>query len=350
MDTEKLKAVTDIFVHQSCPDGLSSALLCAQAYHSIGMRPRIWFLQYGTEKMAKLEPSPNQMFCDITPPLDRWKEWQSFSPIVLDHHETAREATEGLGGIYGSSDQSGATLAYEHVFRPLTALSAEGAADQELGWTELAHLAPIRDTWQDSHPDWVEATGLAHALMQNNPYDLIDATREGKLDFTELFKQARREGNRIDFKARKLSETAHMVPVQVGGVPYLIGVFNCTEKLISDACNMLLRHGCDVAVSYFFLSEENSPKLSISVRTKDEISARMLCEFNKGGGHHRAAGFRIDDGLNASVATIVQVISRSLWEIAKKEGGIKPNDGRVRKTRGDVLQSLRDTRSRVDKG
>ncbi len=342
MDIEKLKAVTDIYVHQSCPDGLSSAMLCAAAYSRVGLRPKIWFLQYGTEKMRQLEPRPNQLFCDITPPLDRWQEWQDHSPIVLDHHETARVATDGLGGVYGTSVQSGATLAYEHIFKPLDEDAGQSGGDPD--WQNLAELAPIRDTWQDSHERWVEATGMAHALMQNNPYDLIDAARDGKVDFVELFKQAKREGDRIDFKARKLAEGAYMVPIQSKGVSYLLGVVNCTEKIISDVCNMLLRNGCDIAVSYFMLNEDGAPKLSISVRTNGEISARMLCELRKGGGHHRAAGFRIEDGLNASVQTIVQTVSNSVWEIAKKDGGIAPNDGRPRKTREDVLKSLEATK------
>lgn len=340
IDIEKLKAVTDIYCHASCPDGLSSAMLCAAAFSMLGSKPKIWFIQYGTEKMLKMEARPNQLFVDITPPLERWEEWKEHSPIVLDHHKTARKATEGLGGIYGTETQSGASLAYEHVFEPL--FKDDFSESEYADWKNLAELAPIRDTWQDSHERWVEATGMAHALMQNNPYELVDAAREGKVDFQELFKQAKREGDRIDFKARKLAENAYFDQIQCLGVNYLLGVFNCTEKLISDAANTLLRHGCDIAVAYFMLCEDGGPKISISIRTNGEISAEILAAHNKGGGHDKAAGFRIDDGLNASVKSIVQVIKQSVWNT--KTQSVKPDDGRERKTKDMVLQSLQEAK------
>lgn len=337
-DVDRLKAVEKIFVHASCPDGLASAMLCATGYGVHRLYPKIEFLQYGTAHMADMEPGPNQMFVDITPPVPRWEEWKEHSPIVLDHHATARIATEGLGGVYGTSVQSGASLAHEHVFKPLMEESGlPGASYMRL--EELAELAAVRDTWQDSHEKWTEASGMAHALMDGNPKEILEAARNGTTDFDDLFRRARREGQRIDFKSRKLAESAHFERVMCRGISYLVGCFNCTEKLTSDAANMLLRHGCDVAVGWFEMVEDGTPRWVVSLRTNGEVSARVMAETRGGGGHERAAGFRIGDGLNVSVRILAQTVATSMWEAAKK-GGIAQDDGRERKTKEQVLESL----------
>jgi oligoribonuclease NrnB/cAMP/cGMP phosphodiesterase (DHH superfamily) len=352
MEKERLQSVTDIYCHASCPDGLASAMICVSAYAVVGLRPKIWFIQYGTEKMAKMEARPNQLFVDITPPftLDkesgvptgRWEEWKKFSPVVLDHHETARGVTDGLGGVYGSSSQSGASLAFEHVMKPLT----EGTDHDLEPWAKLAEFAAVRDTWQDSSPNWAMATGQAHALSSNNPYELIDQARDGSLDWGKLRAAAEKAWEKTDFRSRKLSEGAHFDTAQVDGVSYLIGAFNCTEKMdFSDTCNTLLKHGCDVAVAYFMLSEDGGPKVSVSIRTNGEISARAISEHYDGGGHHRASGFRIKDGLNASLRSIVHTVQIAMLECRKKQGAIQKDDGRERKTAEQVLDSLRAIRA-----
>lgn len=340
MDVDKLLAVTDIYAHASCPDGLASAMISVMAFASVGLRPKVRFLQYGTEKMTKLEPRPNQLFVDITPPVDRWQEWTSVAPVVLDHHATAKAATEGLSGVYGGPEQSGATLAFEHVFRPLAAL-AKDTSQSASRVREFANLAAIRDTWQDNDVDWMLATGMAHELMQNNPYDLVDQARDGSLNFDALWAAAVRASGGIESKCKKLTEHAHFEQVILAGAPLLTGTFNCTDKLISDAANMLLRHGCDIAIAYFMLVEDGGPKISVSLRTNGEISARALAEHRGGGGHHRAAGFRIDDALHVSLDDIVRSVTGALRSISET---VQLEERRERRTAEQVVESIRAIR------
>jgi hypothetical protein len=350
MNIDKLLAVTDIFVHESCPDGLASAMICASAYKAVGLEPKIHFLQYGTNFMAQLEARPNQMFVDITPPLDRWEEWRVVEPIVLDHHATAKHATEGLGGVYGDASYSGATLAFEHVLEPL---SVQDNCDHRYwndshgAWAEFARLATIRDTWQEKSPEWEASMAQSHALMFYNPKELVERARDGGFGFDEI----RRIGNMllssIIAKSHKLAAGAYYYTQMCGGVPYLLGAFNCTESVISETAHVLLNHGCDIAIGYFFLTEDDAPRVVVSLRSKGEISVKAIAEHQKGGGHERAAGFRMNlGGAHISLENIVKTVGVSLLEIAKVPGAIKPDDGRIRKTGREVSESIQTARKR----
>ena len=115
-----LRKVTKIFSHASCYDGTAAAMICARTYAAIGLDPDIKFIQYDDEEHEKMEAGPGQMFVDITPPRSRWEEWKGHAPIVLDHHESSKVATDGLKGVFGRNDElmCGAALAYEHVMKP----------------------------------------------------------------------------------------------------------------------------------------------------------------------------------------------------------------------------------------
>lgn len=323
-DIERLKKVRQVIGHKSCPDGTAAAMICARALTELGADFRVKFVQYDTKEHHELEAGPGQLFVDITPPVERWQEWVEHDPIVLDHHDTAEVATVGLHGVYGYPEESGATLAFKHVMRPVRAALAKEPPGESVRhgsqygeWERFAHLARIRDTWQEKHPDFETGCGLSHGVMFYGSFDLVDAAREDRVDFKKIQEIGSSVYRKLMWKAKLYAETAHRFEVEKSGRTYRLGIFNCSEKATSEAAHILLNdHGCDVAAGYFMLIEDDKVCYSVSLRSHKEggVLVNKMAEKNGGGGHPPSAGFRITDALGKSLQDVCDVIADALPE------------------------------------
>jgi hypothetical protein len=287
---DQLKMVKEVLFHESCPDGTAAAMICRAA---LGPDVEFYSIQYGTDFMSRLEPRSGQLFVDITPPIPRWEEWKAYSPIILDHHETAKQVTEGLGGIYGLNEtHSGAMLAYDHV---LSAIAGSGNGEiQDLArWRDLAELAMIRDTWKQDHPRWREACAQAMALQFHGSKKLIEIVGSGDFQFNELSGLGLSLLEQAERKTKLVARGAYLKPIQTKIGELKTAYFNCTEKIISDVAHTLLNEGADVAIGYFHLFEDGAMKISVSIRTNEKIAANVIAKYYGGGGHERAAGFHL---------------------------------------------------------
>ncbi len=312
----RLMHVTDVYFHESCPDGTAAALICAAAFQSIGMRPRFYPLQYNTDLMRKLEPRTGQLFVDITPPKERWEEWKQVQPIVLDHHETVEVVTKGLDGVYETNDaHSGAKIAYEQVFQVLV---PEGDDPILRDWRGLSELAMIRDTWKKTHSAWRDACALAMALLFEGSRGLVDKAQEKgiqALDLTHLLTLGTKLVESNDRRVKKLAESAYRETYNFDR-EYKAAYFNCTEKIVSDVANFMIDNGCNIAVGYFYLFEDGATRCQVSLRTDGTLSARKIAErFPGGGGHERAAGFRLPEGDQTSPYKLYSVVSETIVEM-----------------------------------
>jgi oligoribonuclease NrnB/cAMP/cGMP phosphodiesterase (DHH superfamily) len=305
IDKDRLAKVTDVFFHASCPDGTAAAMIVADTYAAMEWEVKLHSVQYGTDFHANLRAEPGQLFVDITPPIGRWREWLEHTPIVLDHHETAREVTEGLGGVYATNERSsGAVLAYEQVAVPLF-----GGNDE---WRKFAETAMIRDTWKKDHALWKEACAQAYALQLFGSRRLIEQVQEGSFQHRQLEEVGRLLLDSSDRSSKKAAGGSVRQTVSVGGQDYSVATFNCTEKIISDAANLLLEEGADVAAGYFFLFEDGVQRAVVSLRTKGRVSARAMAESQGGGGHDRAAGFKIEPADRVSPSVVAEIVRAAL--------------------------------------
>lgn len=302
---DALLKVSEIICHANCPDGIGAAVICAAAYAKVGLKPDIKFIQYGTRAFAELEAKANQMFVDITPPRERWEEWKGMSPTVLDHHETARYVVEGLGGIYGGFDESGSMLAFENVMLRMSSLDS---AEHDL-WKRFAHLCMVRDTWKESHPDWAEASALAHALLLHG-HDLAESASMTPLALCDLLTIGQKLYGRICRAASRISKHCRRQEISLPDGMARVAIFNYgINDSISDMANIVLNDSFDMAIGYFYTYEDNKMQCVVSLRTKNRISAAVLAQSFGGGGHARAAGFHVDGSIPPE-AILSMVISK----------------------------------------
>ena len=321
-DVERLKEVRTIIGHKSCPDGTAAAMICVRALLTQGLTPDVKFVQYDTNEHTELPAEPGQLFVDITPPVSRWRDWIEYRPIVLDHHDTAEEAVIGLNGSYGHPENSGATLAFEHVMRPMAAVLDQTAgvplshsSPEFERWEKFAHLCRIRDTWQDKHPDFEEGCGVSHGVMFYGSWDLVESARKGDVPFDKIWDVGKDTYEKLMRKAELYAKTAHRFEIRKGERTYKIGAFNCSERATSEAAHVLLEDGCDVAFGYFMLVEDGGVCLSVSLRShKGDILVNEMAEKFGGGGHPPAAAFRIRDAAGMSLDDVCQAVAGALPE------------------------------------
>jgi len=72
--------VTKLITHDSCADGLASAMIVKDALPAV----EVVFAQYGTPSLEELEPSPGLLFCDLTPPRARAQAFADAGAICAD--------------------------------------------------------------------------------------------------------------------------------------------------------------------------------------------------------------------------------------------------------------------------
>lgn len=331
---EQLGRVKKIYSHDRCADGTGAAAVCAMAMWMLGKKNRqdyeIELIQYGSKSQTAIQPSDGCLFVDITPSINvDWAAWKPHAPIVLDHHPSARPVVEALGGIYGTKEESGTSLAFKHVLRPVmeARVSVDPIEDMMEGeakaraernralmskWEMFAELSAIRDTWQDKHPSWEAAQAMARGVLFYNPWKVIGpAAAGGSLggqkdpwDFYPLGLDILRKDLR---RAWGLSRGA--VRFQAGGLK--CGLMNCTEGIVSEACHAMMEEGddsVDVACNYFMTFEDGVVRHVVSLRSKPgTVACNTVARRLGGGGHDLAAGFRVDSA-DVSVSGLIGII------------------------------------------
>ncbi len=311
VDVDLLKAVKVVHTHAFCPDGLSSAMIVLAAYGHIKMGPEIKFVTYDTPDHDKVAREGGQLWVDITPPYKKWEEWKGLSPIVLDHHETSKPAVDGLGGVYGGLDDSGASLAFRHVMRNLN----PGREDLEK-WAKFAYLCMLRDTWKDTNPDWEDAGAVANALMFYTQKALLTSAENGSLELDEVIRFGKVLMKKAANKAFRLGQTSFFK--EALGLKF--GFFNCTEKLISETGHELIeKHACDVAVGFFFSFENGSFDANVSFRSKKGgVPVNKMAEHFGGGGHQPAAACRMKGASSMSFDGLVEKVMEAAEAVLPK--------------------------------
>jgi len=303
---KKLETIKTVYSHAACPDGTVAALICSETLNRLGIEHEVRTIQYQSKEHRELVPKPGQLFADITPPIERHKEWAEHSPIILDHHGTAKHVVEALGGIYGEDEKvCGSLLCYTYIYEPHV-----GSNDE---WEYYAHLSMVRDTWKTKHDDWEKACAFARGLAWYGTRDLLDLMNNGKLDLSAVLAFGVKENKRVLRRTELLAKNGYILEFSLKNKKYRVLFVNATEKIASEIGEYARGEmDVDLAVTWFTTCQDGSPYTICSLRSNERVSAVKIAELNNGGGHERAAGFRINGGFNLSLCDLVHHVRYSL--------------------------------------
>lgn len=275
--------ITKLVTHDSCADGLASAMIVREALPEI----EVVFAQHGTPSLEQLPATPGLLFCDIVPPRARAAEFVAAGAIVLDHHKHARDVVELFGerGVFADElaepGVSGALLAYRHVWVP-----ALLAASREV--EDFAQLAGVRDTWQTASPLWELANDLHAALMglprtwwlQREGIGL--AMSPNTLELGRLWRAKRAE------TVAELCDRGTVHLVDRAGRRW--AAFPDSSRHVSDVAEALRQRGVAVTCGWFQTVRDGALQTVVSLRSDGSLDVGALCTELGGGVHSRAAG------------------------------------------------------------
>lgn len=291
---EKLQAVKNVVVHEACPDGLASAMILRACYPTAGIK----FVQYDTRAHKELEAQPNTIFADFSPHPDRVDDFKRVESIVLDHHQTQKGVVASFGelGVFGDEATepgvSGAVLTFREVWLPLIGngyddgvMATMPTAKERQTILDFATLAGIRDTWQTKSPRWQESCEQAAAMFFWPPDVLLPVPPdkwEEKLSLGPLLleKQLKRSKRNADNSFRFTTTKGTRV-----------AVFEGTTSA-SDAAEYL-GETVDLAVGFDIFMQDGKPVMLWSIRSHTNFDCGTFCKAHGGGGHLRAAGFKL---------------------------------------------------------
>lgn len=304
---EKLKAVTHIVSHEHCPDGVGSAMVLKDVLPNA----RVTFCNYNTATFKNLVAEPGMLFCDFSPPRERFHEFVEAGAICLDHHKTQKDIVEAFGplGVFGDEvlepGVCGTSLAYREVWLPLASREfAEGMPEPYAKFVEdFARLSGIRDTWQRQDPDWFKACHLAEALTFWPEKDLVGlppAQWASKLALGEMLYNRRLK------HAKRAADNGYYF---TSGKKVRAVVFEGV-RASSDAAEYL-GDKVDLVIGFATHAEEGRPAVQFSTRSHTYFDCAAFAKsFPGGGGHTKAAGFTFEP------PDMLNYLSRSLEEQA----------------------------------
>lgn len=282
--------VTKLITHDSCADGLASAMIVRDALPHV----EVVFAQHGTPSLEALPASSGLLFCDISPPRGRAAEFVEAGAIVLDHHKHSRDIVALFGdrGVFADEDGdpgvSGAQLAHLHVWRGAIALRQD---DRRVLLQDFAHLVGVRDTWQTKSPSWEMANDL-HAALMGMPREWwlgsggIDvAMQPDTLTLGKLWRKKRAE------TVAKICSSGTVRLIDPAGRQW--AAFPDSHHHTSDVAEQMRGHGVAVTCGWFQLIEDGAARTVLSLRSDGALDVGALCKGFGGGGHMRAAGCRI---------------------------------------------------------
>lgn len=266
-------------------------MIVADAYFDED-RPKIQFIDHGSEEKLNLEPMPGMMFVDFSPLPEKAQAFIDAGALCLDHHAkgSSVQAFVAAGlGVFGDEKTDpgicGATLAYEHVWEPLMQWRQAYRAEAQPIVVEMARLSGIRDTWQKQDPDWKAACEQAEALrfwpvetlLELHPTEWGPKLALGAMLWERKVKTAER-----------IAERAYHWTSSKGTVVAIIQGLRWS----SDVAEMLT-NAVDLLVAYDITHEAGVFKVVCSTRSRGTFDCGSLALAHGGGGHTSAAGFSV---------------------------------------------------------
>jgi len=308
---KQLLNVKKLVTHANCPDGMASAMII----RDVLMELPVEFMNYNTDAHINQTIEPGIMFCDFSPHKDNVEELSKLDTIVLDHHKYAKDIVDEFGelGFFGDEKTEpgvcGAVLAYEHVWKPLKQL----ARSDEAKVAEFARLAGIRDTFVKDSPDFIKACKQAEVLgffdwkywSQRRPCYLT-STEWGVAEMLWDKKQS---------KCKSLAEDAMRFALS-GKQNNLTGAILQAGKDTSDVAEILrAEEGVSLVIGFTYTTIDDELCMLCSCRSDDKIDVGTFAKFLGGGGHSKAAGFKLKVNINNDPNPYKLLMDLANWHI-----------------------------------
>jgi uncharacterized protein len=264
-----------VIYHSNCPDGFASSWACWEKFQNTAD-----YLAVGYYDKAPDVTAYDQIYVvDFSFAREILLEWHDSGKqvTVLDHHKSAKEQLEGLDFAYFNMDECGAVMTWKYLH-------------PETNPPEVLQYVQDRDLWQWRLP-----------LSREVNAALSQYTRRGSIpeDFKayqyKSIGSLAKEGTIIlecqNNLVTAMTASDRVITCLVGG--HMVHVVNAS-CLISEVCERLYStYTEDPFVACFFDIEY---KQVWALRTNKDFDVSAVAKQFGGGGHAKAAGFKVGTG------------------------------------------------------
>lgn len=274
---------TVVYYHRNCNDGLAAAAVCYRKFNaSAEYRP----INYGEVVDLDLVKNKQVFIVDFSLEPEEMNRVAAVAELVvcIDHHDTAvRRYNDydcpGNVELYFDTSRSGAYLTWEYYYQDIT--------------------PPYAIQLVDDHDRWVKAMS-PHTEYFHKQFQMITDVKEAAEVITNppLVDQMINNGQAVikflDAKHDQITAgvTPRVFPLTGDTVP----IINLPGFMISDTLNKLNQTypECLYATGYIALPHQTV----FSLRTiHDDVAVNRIAERFGGGGHPKAAGFKVTHDL-----------------------------------------------------
>lgn len=264
-----------IIYHGDCTDGFGAAF---SAWWKYGDRAMYYPGMYQQEPPYGSLVNKHVYICDFSYPIYELMQIKSIAKnvTILDHHKTAQASIQPLldnGIIDGIFDmnRSGAMISWQ-FFNPAIKIPP------------LIKYIEDHDLWKFQYEDTKQ---------------IVAALRSYPMDF-EVWKDLMHEPLRLAHEGtilRRYIDTVINALIKTSSYEYIAGykvpVVNCPPQFASDVGNILCKDEL-FSASYYCIDSKRIYSLRSNQKGSNFDVSRIAKLFG-GGGHHNAAGFKIDE-------------------------------------------------------
>ncbi len=256
---------TFVLFHKNCIDGSGAA---AAAHLKLGESATYIPVQY-KEPLPEIPNQSTVYILDFSYPREVLEKLhaRSKSIVILDHHETAKQALQDLPYAKFDMQKSGAVLAWEY-FHPGQVMPL------------LFDLIQDRDLWKF---EYLKTRAVTTALMTLVP-NFRDYPKY-LWNYEDLFQKGTAK---MEFDKLKIDAVKSKIKVaEWAGMS--VALLNSTDLFSEIGERVYLDYDVDVVAMYFMTDKGD---MVFSLRSNREKAAQLALMYD-GGGHLNAAGFCI---------------------------------------------------------
>lgn len=210
------------------------------------------------------------------------------SVLVLDHHQTAQAALQGLEGgnlkIVFDMNRSGAGIAWDYFFpnQPHPDL-VDYVEDRDLWRFNLASSREINafiQSFDISLPVWIKEFGYHGNLSSTD-------VKAGEALLRQQSKLVREIAANAYFTHLPITE---VLPGDISN-----GIFVRTGCLFSEVCEQMLKDHPEAEFAFYEMYRVKDGKYQYGLRSRagSDIDVSVIAKLYGGGGHKNAAGFEL---------------------------------------------------------
>lgn len=270
---------TYIVFHSNCYDGFTAAWI-AKNYFATRQDVVMLPFNYG-DTAPEINIGDEVYILDASYPRDilRGLNFLAKKCVVLDHHKTAQANCEGLDFCIFDMDRSGAGLTWDYFYpNKVRPRLVDYTEDRDLWRFKLPHSREIFE-WVASYPMKLVTWDALNYQLEHEEDGFMDAVREG----TAILRYTEQKVEQV---------VGNPIITEIAG--YTVPVVNVPASMGSDSCHRLLELRPEAPfAAYYFINAKGEQVWGVRGRDSDDFDVSEVAKQFGGGGHKKAAGFRI---------------------------------------------------------